>query len=430
MKTVVSYAYYETNRAMYNLDYFAQVGIINDPNILFIIVINGEVCTIELPNYENCIIIRRSNIGFDFGAHKASIDYLLNLYGYLENIPYDNFIFMNCGVIGPFIPLYYPQNIPWTNIFTSKLNDNVKLIGTSLVCFEYTASPGKGPHVEGFFFCVDKIGLDIILETNTVFVDHETKEKAVNNGEYGLSKAILNGGYSLDCLLYKYQNVDWTDEDNWRDQNNYTHPSRVNTYDNITIHPFEVVFHKWFWANNPPVNFNYVVKYRKWKLENINKEKEVHATFGVGEYMVNVTNTVTRYFREDNNITIPIGYYNIDDFKNIAKSLGSSMCYLLISIKGISYKIPHTIIDPVKLYIHNPFDIIAKYGSYDFNVDVTNKFINTFVKNNKIKIPQKYDFNKLFGDTCPKKVKILFFKINGKNHAVYEHNLIDIELDL
>ncbi len=429
MKTVVSYAYYETNRAMYNLDFFAQVGMTDSHDILFIIVINGPNCCVELPNYENCVVLQRNNTGFDFGAHRASIDYLLGMYGDINKIPFDNFIFMNCGVIGPFLPTYYPSNTSWIDIFTSKLNDKVKLVGTSLACFEYTSSVGKGPHIEGFFFCLDKIGLEVVFNTNTVFVNHQTKQLAVNDGEYGLSKAIMNAGFSLDCLLYKYQDTDWTDTENWIDQNNYTHPSRANTYDSITIHPFEVVFHKWFWANNPPVNFNYVVKYRKWKLDSIIKNKNFHMTFGIGEYMINVTDTVTKYFINNNEITIPVDYYNISEFKNLSNALGSNVCFLNINIKGTVYQVPHIITEPIKIYIDNPYNITAKYGTYDFNSDVTHKFINTFIIENRVVVPKDSNFNKLFNDCCPKKVKHIFLKINNRNYVINEKNNADIDFE-
>jgi hypothetical protein len=431
MRTVVSYAYHENNRALYNLDFFTQVGISNDENILFIIVINGPSCSIELPKYNNVITIKRDNIGYDFGAHRASIDYLLNLYGNILYIPYDNFIFLNCGVIGPFLPSYYPSNVSWTNIFTSKLNDKVKLVGTSLVCFEYTAVIGKGPHVEGFCFCLDKIGLDIVMKVNTVFVNHDSKRNAVNNGEYGLSKTILNAGYNLDCLLYKYQNIDWTNKENWTNNNCYTFSSRNNTYDGISIHPFEVIFHKWFWAGHQPVNFNYVVKYRTWKLDDINKNKKIYATFGVGEYMINVTNTVIENFVSNNIVIIPPNYYDIDAFKRISSTLNSQMCFLKIYFKNVSYQIPHIIDNPIILYIDvTQFDIVAKYGCLDFNTDVSHQFINTFIKNDKIIIPEKYNFNKLFGDMCPKKQKNIFVSIKDRQYIINEVNNSEIKLDI
>ena len=431
MKTVVSYAYYENIRSMYNLDFFAQVGITNDPNTLFIIVINGFNCSIELPKYDNCIIIKRENRGFDFGAHRASIDYLLNLYkcNNIREIPFDYFIFMNDGVIGPFLPKYFPSNIPWTNIFTSQLNDKIKLIGTSLVCFAYDVPTGKGPHIESFCFCLDKIGLEIVMNTKTIFIDHKTKTEAVNNGEYGLSKAILNAGYSLDCLLYKYQNIDWSNIQNWVNVNNSTFPSRNNTYDNITIHPFEVVFHKWFWAYEASVNFSYVVKYKKWKLNEIINKKNFHATFGNGEFMINVTNAVSSFF-VDGKLIIPIDYYNNVILQNIAKHLNVPIYGLNINIKGNSYQIPYRINVPVEIFIDNIFNIQAYYGCPDFKIEVVNKFMNTFIKNNKIIMPKDCDFNKCFNDVCPGTKKHLYIKINNDEYIVNGNNDKEIVINL
>jgi len=76
-----------------------------------------------------------------------------------------------------------------------------------------------------------------------------------------MSREIINNGYTIDCLLYKYQDIDWTDKKNWN-LNNNKHPSRRHTYDGIDIHPFEVVFHKCFWAHKPCsyVGFEYFEK--------------------------------------------------------------------------------------------------------------------------------------------------------------------------
>ena len=105
-----------------------------------------------------------------------------------------------------------------------------------------------------------------------MFVDHATKFDAVVNGEYGLSRAILAAGYTLDCLLYRYQGIDWRNPANWN-LNDNRHPSRAGSYGGISIHPFEVVFHKWFWAHHPdaPVAYEYVEKYRAWKLEELRR---------------------------------------------------------------------------------------------------------------------------------------------------------------
>ncbi len=430
MKTVVSYAYYETPQSAYNLDFFSQVGIINDPNILFIIVINGEKCCIELPDRDNCIIICRPNIGFDFGAHNASIKYLLKRYpGGIDGLPFDNFIFMNSGVIGPFLPTYYPSNLPWTHVFTSKLNDKVKLVGTSLVCFGYDFAEGQGPHIEGFCFCLDKVGLDIIILKGTVFVDHQSKVSAINNGEYGLSKAILEKGYGLNCLLYRYQNIDWQNKNNWFNANNSQFSSRSGTYDGISIHPFEVVFHKWHWAGHRAVSFDFVDRYKKWKLSSINKTKKVHVTYGQADFNINVTDKFIKNFVKNDRIIIPAGCsfskYFVDTIALFKDSVN-----LFLTINGTSYTLPNKInTEQEFMLVHD--NIKVYYGKNDFKINITNKFINSFRKNDQIIIPKDCSFNMLFGDFCPGRVKEITLDINNDTYIINEnHSSKDLVFDI
>lgn len=267
MKTIIFYAYYETSHSIGNLEYFSKVGITDDPNFLYVIIINGYKCSIDLPIYNNCIVLKKDNTGFDFGAYNFAIKYLEELFNCkTKDFSYDYFIFLNAGVTGPFLPTYY--NLHWTNVFNSKINEKVKLVGTTIVCLPPTDDGGHGPRIEGFCFATDKIGLDILIEKKNIFMQHSSKYSAIIYGEYGLSKAIFEKGFTIDCLLYKYQNIDWTNKKNW-DLNSNIHPSRKNSYDGISIHPFEVVFHKWYWSDHPNelVSFEYLNKYIKWKLE-------------------------------------------------------------------------------------------------------------------------------------------------------------------
>lgn len=275
MKTAIFYAYYETDQSMYNLEFFAKIGITNDPNYLFVITINGDNCSVKLPKQDNVIILVKDNTGFDFGSHGYAIGYLLSMHNLKENevdkLPFDNFIFMNCGVIGPFLPSYFPENKHWSAIFTDKLINDVKLVGTTIVCLPPTDKGGYGPRIEGFCFGTDRIGLKLIADNGKIFANHKNKIDAVLNGEYALSRLILEKGYNLDCLLYKYHGVDWRDKKNW---SVFPHPSRLGSYEGISIHPFEVVFHKWYWSYSPEklVLFDYVNKYRQWKLGKLKKD--------------------------------------------------------------------------------------------------------------------------------------------------------------
>lgn len=262
---IIFYAYYETPHSKINFDFFANHGgIINSENILYFIIINGYNNSVNIPDYKNIIILYRQNSGLDFGAYNSAIKYLSNIYNCPETkLPFDYFIFLNCGTIGPFVPRYYSD--PWPSIFINKLTNNIKLVGPSLVCLPAQDCGKLGPKIEGYFFCTDKIGYQIFANNGLIFYNHPSKFSAIIYGEYALSNIILENNYNLDCLLYKYANKNWRDPKNWFENNNI-HPSRENTYDGISIHPFEVIFHKWYWSEQPNklVNFQYIQKYIEW----------------------------------------------------------------------------------------------------------------------------------------------------------------------
>jgi hypothetical protein len=276
MKTLVMYCYFETPQSLANFEFFAEVGMDADEQTTFVVVVNGWLCSVPLTEDRNRIVLRRDNAGFDFGAYRHGLDYLAKKFGCpVEELPFGHFVFLNSSVAGPFLPAYFPKERHWTSVFTSRLNDRVKLVGASIFCLPRTDLGGYGPRVEGYCFATDRAGLGILWRDEKVFIDHPTKTSAIVDGEYGMSRAILRAGFSLDCLLYKYQGLDWSDPANW-DQNANTPPSRQGTYDGISIHPFEVVFHKWYWSHHPQqlVAYDYFEKYRRWKLEQVRKIRD------------------------------------------------------------------------------------------------------------------------------------------------------------
>ena len=166
----------------YNLSYFVKKELSYKENIDYVIVINGHVNNpaIIFPELTNLKIIRRDNIGFDFGGHAAA----------LEVIPeYDYYFFMNSGVIGPIVPHYYTEH--WSSIFIRKINDKVKLVGTTIVCLPHTDAGGYGPKIEGFFFMVDKLGLSLLQNQKTIFCNHVNKFSAIVNGEYSFFGGLI-----------------------------------------------------------------------------------------------------------------------------------------------------------------------------------------------------------------------------------------------
>ena len=175
---------------------------------------------------------------------------------------------MNSGVIGPIIPEYFTQT-HWTNIFIRKITNRVKLVGTTIVCLPPTDHGGYGPKVEGFFFMVDNIGLQLLVNEKTIFYNHKNFYDDVINGEYGLSRCILKNGYTIDCMIPRYKNIDWTNNINYN-LNNNKHPSRKNSFYGYSINPYDVIFHKWYWKDSDNVNFKIIKQY----VDNFNVKKK------------------------------------------------------------------------------------------------------------------------------------------------------------
>lgn len=249
-KIVIIYTFYNSFSSVYNLDYFVKKEIRYNPNIDYIIVINGNECPVLFPKLDNLIIIKRDNIGYDFGGHNEALCYIQQ-----NNKNYDYYFFMNSGVFGPVIPNYVYNH--WSSIFINKINNIVKLVGTTIACLPHTDRGGYGPKVEGFFFMTDSIGLTLLKNKGTIFYNHSTKEDAIIHGEYGLSTCILENGYSIDCMIPEYQNINWRDN-NYYTLNNNIHPSRKNSFYGKSLNPYDVIFHKWFWHNLEPVQFDII----------------------------------------------------------------------------------------------------------------------------------------------------------------------------
>jgi hypothetical protein len=51
-------------------------------------------------------VLRRPNVGFDFGSYADAIS--------AAGRVYDVYIFLNSGVTGPFVPSYMPRDWHWT----------------------------------------------------------------------------------------------------------------------------------------------------------------------------------------------------------------------------------------------------------------------------------------------------------------------------
>jgi len=201
MRSVVIYTFHEMNE---RVDYFFKNAIFEAEDVDFVIVCNSRTLEFTAPPYAN--VIRRDNIGYDFGAWSDAVELYKD---------YDRFLFVNSSVVGPFVPG------KWTDIFFNRLNNDVRLFGPTI---NYTQ--GIPIHVQSYLFCVNRHTLSF-LQYCGIFSTEEYESEfqgAIHNREIRMTTAILGMGWNIGCLLPDYKDIDWR-----------LTPLRVGTLEDVTF---------------------------------------------------------------------------------------------------------------------------------------------------------------------------------------------------
>lgn len=246
-KTLIIYAYFEKNKAYKkSLRHFIDAGVQESDHVDYLFVIQNKKCTPILPTqYVNVHVLKRENTCFDFGAYGKGIEFMGG-WEYLKS-KYKYFAFINPSAFGPILPKYWPEDIHWIEIFTARFKDNVHAVGASMSCHEF------GPVLDGWFFAADYLAVEAGLKAGALAC-HKTKAEAIDNGEFGMSKAIIAAGLNMDNLLLKYPSqIDWTNNATWDLNICIKSPMWHNGYSDdhnkfkFNVHPLETVFFKSAW---------------------------------------------------------------------------------------------------------------------------------------------------------------------------------------
>ena len=247
-KTCVLYHYYEASPEYKdNFLHFMLFGDIEDVD--FYIVISGDH-TLDLPIKSNFFYFFTNNINHDYGGYSSifNSDQII-----IDN--YDYYLFINSSVRGPFYPSYFNQD--WTSIFISKLNNEVKIVGSSINILNENGPIGEayknkylsnGPfsHVQTMAFCLHVDTLRFLIN-NDFFSINEPMSKLdlIINYEILLSQIIIQSGGNISCLLEEYNDIDYRKKH--IDINPHSHNGDAifeGAYFGRTPHPFEVLFIK------------------------------------------------------------------------------------------------------------------------------------------------------------------------------------------
>lgn len=225
---------------MNNLKFFIREGVVEDKFTDYVIVINSNE-RLVLPELKasNARFVYHKNECFDFGTFGFALNSI-------DIRKYKYFIFMNSSVRGPFLPSYVRGKVRWEDLFISKLNSEVKLVGPTINCqgtrLEGTNEWRENPHVQSYVMATDAVGMDLMLNAK-VFSCYNKISDTIFHSELGSSKAILDAGYNIAALMTRYQGVDWRDKKNWGCNRNMN-PYGDHANDGLTLETMEVMFVK------------------------------------------------------------------------------------------------------------------------------------------------------------------------------------------
>jgi hypothetical protein len=293
-KTLIIYQAHDIND---NLEFFCRNGYIEDLKYDFVIVLSNPMLKLKFaPKKDNIRVMNRERGGIDFGgwAHvlHSQDQATKKLY---EN--YDYFVLLNSTVRGPFLPVWYDQSKHgyWPELFISKLNNEVKLVGSSINILGWPEQLSF-PHVQSMLLVTDRVGLGIGIEGGFLSSNNISTNKGgiICGEDIGFSKAIVKAGYNIACMLPPYNNIDFRLPIPENLRGNSGDHYLENNYFGININPYEVIFYK----ASSRATLNVLNRYTEWSSRRPNVDKIVRVLYGIsrGE-SVDVTQLIRGYLQ-------------------------------------------------------------------------------------------------------------------------------------
>ena len=257
-RTLIVYVYGKTHASAWeNLKFFIQTAVRSSYNADYYFILQqihqqafDEKSLPELPS--NAHYIQHENKCFDLGT----VGWFLSS-GRIDKTKYKYFIFLNSSVRGPFIVAYYDNPI-WYTVFTRRLTDQIKLMGSTISC-------ESAPHVQSYLWTMDIHTLNFFLKNTTIFTCHKTKTDTINKGEVLASQILLNSGFQIASLMRKYQGLDFRQNVTEKCPKNQNPSCDKRGNSGVTHDPYEVVFVKAKDGRAPfHDNFERIRAYEKW----------------------------------------------------------------------------------------------------------------------------------------------------------------------
>lgn len=277
-KIGIIYVYYERKneqKNQTNLSFFIKYGLDENRwkklNITTLFVINGHQCEVLIPSKPKIHVLKEDNCS-DWEGWYNGIKYFEGVEK--KNIweIFDYLCLINASATGPI----YESNINdhWLMPFYNKIiKDDAVLCSPCISFLRHLDGPTVVPIMslvkcsEQIMNLLTNIKIYVKPHNNTVLGKKIDKVDAVCTGEYGLSLALINGGYRVTSLLY---NFDCHNPVNWG-INGFTEPDRYMSFNGQHV-PLSTIFIKniWRWNNgyvSLPLLYNQCVDFIFKKLD-------------------------------------------------------------------------------------------------------------------------------------------------------------------
>jgi hypothetical protein len=244
-RTLVVYVYNaEDEEQERSFAFFLRYGITDGPSspTYRVIISNGPNVKPfpRLPSLpSNAAYLKTSSCTTTWGAIDA-------VYKALDVHEYDYFVVVDSQVRGPFLPAYV-SDLHWTEAFTRKLVNDVKMVGSIISC-EGAAKDGDAsgvwrgnPYIKSHAWATDAEGLARMVAQQGIFRCHQNRWDTRYHSDAGAALALFKSGWTIDTLMSRYQGIDWRNTETWQ-CNQRVPPDLESHYDGISLNPYEVVF--------------------------------------------------------------------------------------------------------------------------------------------------------------------------------------------
>ena len=203
-KILVLFVYHIYNERVKN---FIKNCIFDAEDVDFIIIsntTNKNANVLLHTSNKNVKMLFRENLGFDFGGWSDAL-FKDNLYE-----KYDNYIFVNSSVVGPFLKPDFKGK--WTDLYINGLQDNVKLFGSTI---NTIGAPTRWAHIQSYIFSMDKTTLKYLIDCSIFSRTNHAKtfNNAICDKEILMSRKIIENNWNIGSLMKYYENVDFTFRD-------------------------------------------------------------------------------------------------------------------------------------------------------------------------------------------------------------------------